>query len=222
VVLAILETSFGKPVLTAAAPALPVSEPHEEFPGLFINPVPTGPGIRHVVRMPSFEGAEFHGISIHTPREFSGNMCAAGCQGYGRRSSTFVVIDVVQDAIFPPLFGRIAVDPFTRTVIRAGRLIIRNGFLGVGREIDVPIGRGIGGDRAQLFLMICRERVGYHRAVAEAAAENSRGIDAKVFFKQFEHVIEENMVFIISYPPRRIVSVSLGRNENAGDISTSR
>ena len=92
--------------------------------------------------------------------------------------------------------------PWTGTVTCAGRLIIRDGFVGVGREPDIIIGRSITGDRAQLFLKIGRERVRKHRAETETAAENSRGIDAQGVFEKLQHVGKELMIFIST--PRAI------------------
>ena len=71
--------------LGAGVPIGPRLEPHEEFPSFRRDPVHTGSGIRIGARMPSLEGAEFHGISILATRKFGGDVFVAVCQGYRRR-----------------------------------------------------------------------------------------------------------------------------------------
>lgn len=168
--------------------------------------------------MPAYKGAKHHGIFRRTPIELSGDMCGSGGDGYFRQFTNPVVFEVCQDAIFPALFSRIREDIPASAVSGAGRAVKRQAFVLVGGKIDIPIGRSITGNGAQIFLEIQRERVGDHRAEAKAAAKYARGIHAQLILEQCEHVGKENVVFIITPPPGKTVGVSLGRHENDGDM----
>ena len=193
-------------------------KPHEEIPGLLGNPIDIGSGIPRILCMRTYEGAKYHGIFRRTPLELRGHMGGGGGEGDFGQNRDPVVFEVRQDAIFPALFSRIRVDVTASAVRGAGRAKKRNGFVLVGRKVDIPIGRGVTGDGAQIFLEIQREGVGDHRAEAKAAAKDAGGIHAQLVLEQRQHVGKENMVFIITSPPRRSVGVSLGRHENDGDM----
>ena len=156
---------------------------HEKLPGLSRNPTFTaiiaGNAIHGTALVSSLKRAEYNGIPAFATRKLSGKMFAAGWrQGNSRRYCTAVILDVTKKAIFPALLFCSIVEPLTIWIIRAGRLKIGYGFVSIGGKPDIPIGRGIAGDRAQLLLMTYRERIRKHRPVAEAAGKNSRGVNA--------------------------------------------
>ncbi len=168
--------------------------------------------------MRAYEGAKYHGIFLRTPFELGGDMCGIGCEGYFGQFSDPVVFEVRQDAIFPALFSRIRVDVCAGAVLGAGRAVKRNALVCVGGKIDVPIGRGLTGNGAQVFLVFQRERVGEHRAETETAAKDAGRVHGQLVLEQCQQVGEENMILVITPPPRHLVGVSLRRHENDGNI----
>src|SRR5580765_5488167 len=57
-----------------------ISEPIEEIPSLFCNPVHIRSGIPCIICMPAYKGAEKHRIFLRTSLELSGDMRGVGCE----------------------------------------------------------------------------------------------------------------------------------------------
>jgi hypothetical protein len=79
--------------LIPIVPPQPQSEPHEEIPGLFRDPVDAV--LHNGVRMPSLEETEYHGIIRITLRKLGSDTGAAGCQWYVRRDGASVVFNML-------------------------------------------------------------------------------------------------------------------------------